>query len=176
MRLLHTRLLAALVLACTFSCAGEPTPPPAPPPLMSPASAASASGAALPVPSAPMNALLDVSPLPYQAPPFDRIHDADYQPAIEEGIARHMAEVEKIAAQTEPPTFENTVVALERSGALLTRATKVFFGVAHANTNDTLQKVEEAVAPKLAAHQDAIYLDEKLYARVKALYDHRDGL
>jgi peptidyl-dipeptidase Dcp len=143
---------------------------------MSPVPAASASGAGLPVPSASMNALLDVSPLPYQAPPFDRLHDADYQPAIEDGIARHMAEVQKIAAQTEAPTFENTIVALERSGALLTRATKVFFGVAHANTNDTLQKVEEAVAPKLAAHQDAVYLDEKLYARVKALYEHRDGL
>jgi peptidyl-dipeptidase Dcp len=123
-----------------------------------------------------MNPLFEASTLVYQAPPFDRIHDADYQPAIEEGIEQHLAEVAKIANQADPPTFENTIVAMERSGLLLTRATKVFFAITKSNTNDTLQKVEEAVAPKLAAHSDAIYLDAKLYARVKALYDHRDGL
>ena len=167
-------LLSSLLLAA--ACAGEPPPPPAPPPLLTTAATAPASATALPVPSAPMNPLFEASTLQYQAPPFDRIHDADYQPAIEEGMAQHMAEVAKIAAQADPPTFDNTIVALERSGALLTRATKVFFGVAHANMNDTLQKVEEAMAPKLAEHADAIYLDARLYARVKAVYDHRDTL
>jgi peptidyl-dipeptidase Dcp len=123
-----------------------------------------------------MNPFLEASPLLYQAPPFDRIHDTDYEPAIEEGMKRHLAEIAAIAGSADPPTFENTIVAMERSGTMLTRAAKVFFAMTSSNTNDTLQKVEHDVAPKLAAHDDAIYLDAKLYARVKAVYDHRETL
>jgi peptidyl-dipeptidase Dcp len=123
-----------------------------------------------------VNPFLEASPLLYQAPPFDRIHDADYEPAIEEGMAQHLAEIAKITAQSDPPTFENTIVAMERSGRLLDRVTNVFFGMTGANTNDTLQAIEKRVAPKLAAHSDAILLDPKLWARVKAVYDHRDAL
>ena len=123
-----------------------------------------------------MNPFLEPSSLLYQAPPFDRIHDSDYEPAIEEGMARHLAECARIASQAGPATFDNTIVAMERAGELLTRVTKVFFAMAGANTNDAIQKIEQTVAPKLAAHRDAIYLDPRLYARVKALYDHRDGL
>ena len=122
------------------------------------------------------NPLLEVSPLLYQAPPFDRIRDDDYQPAIEAGMAQHLAEIKAIANQADPPTFDNTIVAMERSGATLTRAAKVFFAMAGANTNDALQKAEQAVAPRLADHQDAIYLDPKLYERIKALHDRRDAL
>ncbi|MGH7293703.1 MAG: peptidyl-dipeptidase Dcp [Polyangiaceae bacterium] len=171
----RTCLVATLLVVATAACAGEAPPPAAPPPLLSPPATASAA-AALPIPSAPMNPFFEASTLQYQAPPFDRIHDADFQPAIEEGMAQQLAEVQKIANQTDPPTFDNTVVALEKSGRLLTRAAKVFFAITKSNTNETLQKVEEALAPKLAAHQDAIYLDARLYARVKALYDRRDGL
>src|SRR5690606_17643186 len=100
----------------------------------------------------------------------------DYQPAIEEGMRQHLAEVRAIADNPEPPTFANTFEALERSGALLTRATAVFFAMTSANTNPTLQAAEEALAPKLAEHSDAIHLDPKLFARVKAIYDQRDSL
>jgi len=124
----------------------------------------------------PSNPFYAASTLPYQAPPFDKIHDADYQPAIEAGIAQQRDEVELIANNPAAPTFDNTIVALERSGQLLTRATLVFGGVTGANTNDTLQKVQDTEAPKLAAAQDAIYLNTKLFARVKAVYDKRASL
>jgi peptidyl-dipeptidase Dcp len=118
----------------------------------------------------------DPSPLLYQAPPFDRIHDTDYEPAFEEGMARHLAEVAAIAGRAEPPTFDNTIVAMERGGALLTRVAKVFFAMTSSNTNDALQEIEQAMAPRLAAHDDAIHLDAKLYARVKAVHERRESL
>jgi peptidyl-dipeptidase Dcp len=125
---------------------------------------------------AAVNPFFNASPLQYQAPPFDKIHDSDYMPAFEEGMKQQIAEVEKIADSAAAPTFDNTIVAMEKTGALLTRVSKVFFAIAQANTNDTLQKIQSDVAPKLAAHQDAIFLNPKLYARVKALYGQRDAL
>jgi peptidyl-dipeptidase Dcp len=122
------------------------------------------------------NPFLTASPLPFQAPPFDRIKDADYQPAIEEGMKRQRAEIDAIANDPAAPTFGNTLEAMERSGALLTRVSKVFFNLTQSNTNDTLQKIETEEAPKLAAHQDAIFMDPKLFARVKTLYDTRASL
>ena len=119
------------------------------------------------------NPLFVESTLPYHAPRFDLIRNADYQPALEEGMRRQLAEIDSIAKQTRPPNFANTIVAMEKSGALLTRASKAFFGVIGANTNDTLQKVQSIVAPKLAAHNDAIYLNDQLYQRVKNIYDRR---
>jgi peptidyl-dipeptidase Dcp len=122
------------------------------------------------------NPFFTASTLPYQAPPFDKIKDSDYQPAIEEGMKQQLDEVEKIANNPEAPTFENTYVALEKSGALLNRVMMVFNGVTSANTDDTLQKVQEDEAPKLAAHQDAIHLDSKLFQRIQTVYDQRDSL
>ncbi len=122
------------------------------------------------------NPLMEPSTLPFHAPPFDRIRDADYRPAIEAGMKDQLSEVQRIASQTAPPTFDNTLVALERSGQLLNRATKAFFAVTGANTDDTLQAVLEEEAPKLAAHSDAVYLNGPLFERVKSLYDRRDGL
>jgi peptidyl-dipeptidase Dcp len=116
------------------------------------------------------------STLPYQAPPFGQIHDADYQPALEEGMRQHLAEVEAVANQPAPPTFDNTIVAMERSGALLTRVSKAFNAVTQANTDDTLQKVQEEEAPRLAAHSDAIYLNDRLFQRVKSIYGRRASL
>ncbi|OCC22847.1 dipeptidyl carboxypeptidase II [Croceicoccus estronivorus] len=117
-----------------------------------------------------------VSPLPFQAPDFAHITDADYQPAIEAGMAAQQAEIAAIAANPEPPTFGNTLAALEWSGQELNRALAAFYAVVGANTNDTLDAVEKAVSPKLAAHADEIYLNSLLFARVKALYDGRDNL
>ncbi|HEX3944378.1 MAG TPA: M3 family metallopeptidase [Rhizomicrobium sp.] len=122
------------------------------------------------------NPFAQPSPLPFQAPQFDKIKDSDYQPAIEEGMKQQLAEIDKIANNSAAPTFENTIVEMEKSGQMLNRATTTFFNIVGANTNDTLDKVQTAVAPKLAAHQDAIFLNPKLFARVKAVYDQRDKL
>jgi peptidyl-dipeptidase Dcp len=122
------------------------------------------------------NPFFSESALPFHAPPFDKIKDSDYQPAIEEGMKDHLAEIEKIANDSAPPTFANTLEAMERSGALLTRVTKVFFNLTTANTSETLQKIKSEEAPKLAAHSDSIFLNAKLFARVKALYDRREAL
>jgi peptidyl-dipeptidase Dcp len=115
------------------------------------------------------------SPLPYQAPQFDRIRDADFAPAIEEGMRRHRAEIEAIAAFPAPPSFENTIVAMERAGQMLGRAQAVFDALTSAHTNETLQAVEIDLSPRLAAHYDAIYLDERLFGRVKAVHDTLEG-
>jgi peptidyl-dipeptidase Dcp len=125
--------------------------------------------------SSAANPLFVESTLPYHAPRFDLTHNEDYQPALEEGMRQLLAEVDAIAKQTTAPTFDNTIVAMERTGALLTRASKTFFGVVGANTNDTLQKVQDAIAPKLAATNDAIYLNDQLYQRVKSIYDRREA-
>ncbi len=114
------------------------------------------------------------SPLPFHAPPFDRIKDEDYQPAIEAGMAQQLAEVRAIADNTAAATFENTLLPLEKSGALLDRATQAFHGVTGANTDPKLQAAKSALAPKLAAHYDAIYLNAKLFARVSSIYAKRD--
>jgi peptidyl-dipeptidase Dcp len=122
------------------------------------------------------NPLLQPSPLPYEAPPFDKITDADYQPAIEQGMAESLAEVRKIADNPAAPTFDNTIVAMERQGRTLNRAQAAFGQVTQANTNPTLQKVQATLGPKLAAYNDTIYLDPKLFARVKTLHDGRGAL
>jgi peptidyl-dipeptidase Dcp len=124
----------------------------------------------------PSNPFYAESTLPFQAPPFDKIKDADYEPAIDAGIAQARAENEAIANSAAAPTFENTIAAMEKAGQLLNRVTLVFFGVTQANTNDTLQKVQETVTPKLTALQDSIYLNNKLFARVQTLYDEREKL
>jgi peptidyl-dipeptidase Dcp len=124
----------------------------------------------------PTNPFYAASPLPFQAPPFDKIKDSDYQPAIEAGMAQQRAEVRAIADNPAPPTFENTIVALEKSGQLFNRVMPVFGGVTGANLSPELQKVQEIEAPKLAAHQDAIFLDTKLFQRVDAIYKQRDSL
>jgi peptidyl-dipeptidase Dcp len=122
------------------------------------------------------NPFFSASTLPFQAPPFDKIKDADYQPAIDEGMKQQLAEIEKIANNPEAPTFENTYVAMEKSGVMLNRVMSVFSAITGANTNDALQKVQETEAPKLAAHHDAIYLDSKLFQRVETIYNQRDTL
>jgi peptidyl-dipeptidase Dcp len=116
------------------------------------------------------------STLPFQAPPFDKIKDADYQPAMEAGMAQQLKEVQAIANNPAPPTFENTFVAMEKSGQLLQRVQTAFFAVTGANTNPELQKVRAIEAPKLAAHHDAIYLDPKLFQRVSTIYNERQTL
>ncbi|HEV7272349.1 peptidyl-dipeptidase Dcp [Pseudoxanthomonas sp.] len=161
--MLRTLLLSSAIAVALSACGDRPA-------------AESAMPATTATPAESANPLLTASTLPFQAPPFDRIKDADYQPAIEEGMRQHLAEVRRIADNAEPATFANTFEALERSGALLTRASSVFFAMAGAHTNPALQAAEEALAPKLAEHSDSIHLDPKLFARVKSVYDQRDTL
>ncbi|MBB5878613.1 peptidyl-dipeptidase Dcp [Xanthomonas sp. 3498] len=159
-------VLAAAISLALAACSGkESTPVPA-----APAAPAAAQ------PAAAANPLLTPSTLPFQAPPFDKIKDSDYLPAFEEGMKQHLAEIRKIADNPEPATFANTLEAMERSGETLTRVSRIFFGLVQADTNDARQKIQEEIAPKLAAHQDEISLDPKLFARIKSLYDQRDTL
>jgi peptidyl-dipeptidase Dcp len=122
------------------------------------------------------NPLLADSPLPFHYPRFDKIRNEDFSPAIEEAMAQHTRKVEAIAANPDKPTFDNTIVALERSGATLERVMRIFNSLAAANTNPELQAVERKTAPALAAHSDAVLLDARLFARVDALYAARDKL
>ena len=122
---------------------------------------------------APSNPFHAPSALPFQAPPFDKIRDEDYLPAIEAGMAQQLAEIQAIAEDPAAPTFENTFIPLEKSGRLLERAQAAFNGVSDANTNPVLQQAKTALAPQLAAHRDAIYLNPKLFARVLAVYEGR---
>jgi peptidyl-dipeptidase Dcp len=126
--------------------------------------------------AAQANPFATPSALPLQAPPFNRIKDSDYQPAFEQGMKEQLAEIKAIANSKAAPTFANTIVAMEKSGRMLDRVSEAFSGVVQANTNDQLDKVQAAEAPRLAAHQDAIYLNPSLFARVKAIYDGRDRL
>ena len=124
----------------------------------------------------PSNPFASASTLPYQAPPFDKIEDTHYLPAIEAGMAQQRAEIDLIANNPAPATFENTLVAMEQSGRLLTRVLTVFGAVTGANTNPTLQDIKTQVAPRLAAHADAINLNEALFKRVSAIYNQRATL
>lgn len=127
-------------------------------------------------PAEEQNPFDTISELPYRLPPFDRIENAHYRPAFERGMSDQRAEVEAIATDPEPPTFENTVVALERSGQLLQRVAAVFFNQASSDSDDEIQAIQAEVSPKLAAHSDAIHLDGRLFARIDALLASADDL
>jgi len=122
------------------------------------------------------NPLLTESSLPFRYPPFDRIKTEHFAPAFEQGMAEHRKEIAAIAGNPEAPSFENTIVAMERAGSLLSRTSRLFFGLNGSNTSPQMQKLQREMAPKLAAHSDAITLDPVLFARVSALYDKRDPL
>jgi peptidyl-dipeptidase Dcp len=124
----------------------------------------------------PSNPFYAPSTLPFQAPPFDKIKDSDYQPAFDAGMAQQLKEIEAIADNPAAPTFDNTFVALEKSGQLLTRVAAAFNDVSQANLDDALEKVRDFEAPKLAAHKDAIFLNPKLFQRVAAIYNQRLSL
>ena len=116
------------------------------------------------------------STLPYQLPPFDQIDESHFLPAFERGMSEQLDEVDAIANQSASPTFENTLVPLERSGVLLNRVASTFFNLAGADTNDALNEIRTDVAPKLAAHTDQILLNGALFNRVRTLQDQRDSL
>ncbi|MBF0859898.1 M3 family metallopeptidase [Gluconobacter sp. LMG 31484] len=126
--------------------------------------------------AASTNPFFSASTLPYQAPRFDQITDSDYAPAFERGMVEHLREIKAIANNRAAPTFDNTIAAMERAGQTLNRVQMTFYGVYQANTDDTLDKVQSQEAPRLTAHEDEVYLNAKLFARVKSLYDRREKL
>ena len=160
----RTLVLAAAISLALAACSGKESP------------AVSEKAPVAQTPDASANPLLSASSLPFQAPPFDRIQDSDYLPAFEEGMKQHLAEIRTIADNPEAPTFANTFEAMERSGQTLGRVSRIFFGLVQADTSPERQKIQEEIAPRLAAHQDEISLDPKLFARIKTIYDQRDAL
>jgi len=157
-------LAGALALA---ACAQAP---------VQPSATAAAPAAATPEAPTVSNPFFAPSTLPYQFPDFEKIGNADFAPAFEKGMAEQTAEIAAIAGNPEPASFENTLVAMERSGQTLSRVSNVFFYLTGSNTNPELQKLQADLAPKLSAHRDSITLNAALFARVKALYDRRATL
>lgn len=113
---------------------------------------------------------------PFQTPPFGEINIEHYLPAFEEGIKLQKDEVEAIISNTEKPTFQNTIEAMEKSGKLLTKVSGVFYNLNSANTNDEMQKIAKTVAPMLSKHNDDINLNEQLFEKVKSVYYEKDKL
>ena len=124
----------------------------------------------------PANPFFAESPLPLHYPQFDKIKDSDFAPAFDAGMAEQLKEIDAIANNPAEPTFENTIVALEKTGQVLDRATSVFFNLLGTDKNDARDKLETEYAPKFSAHSDAISLNPKLFARIKKLYDARATL
>lgn len=122
------------------------------------------------------NPFMKASTLPFQAPDFTKIKDSDFEPALLEGIKEQLDEIDKIANNMEEPTFENTLVELEKSGQLLTRVDYVFEMLSGANTDSLLQNLQEKIAPKMAAQHDAIFLNPKLFGRIKQIYQKKNEL
>src|SRR4051794_8597205 len=122
------------------------------------------------------NPLLSAWNAPFGVPPLDRIEPAHFHAAFEQSLAEHSAEIATIAADATGPSFENTVVALERSGKLLARVGNVFYVLAGAHTSEAIQAIERDLAPTLSRHWNEIHLNEKLFARLDALYASRASL
>ncbi len=126
--------------------------------------------------STEQNPFYTESSLYMKYPEFDKIKNKHYTPAFEKGMADHMAEIDAIAERADSPTLENTIIAMEKSGALLDRVATVFFALTSANTNDEMEKIRSEMAPKLSAHSDQILLNGILFHRVKTIYEQRDQL
>ena len=170
----HCKTAAAGTLLALLTACSPEEPAPQPEAMNTAESAAESPPAA--DAEAGDNPFFSESPFDLGFPPFDRIENAHYQPAFERGMAEHIAEVEAIAGQDAEADFENTIVALELSGQLLSRVSSVFFALNSAHTNDEIQALQQQLAPELAAHYDAILLNRDLFARISTLHENRDSL
>ena len=157
--------LALAIATAVAGCASTPSTP-----------AATDDKTAMPAERTQDNPFFAQSPLPLKYPQFDKIKDSHFGEAFDRGMADQLKEVDAIAGSSEAPTFENTIVALEKSGQVLNRAVTVFFSLSGASTNGTPEKIQADYAAKLSAHSDAISLNPKLFARIKALHDNRQSL
>jgi peptidyl-dipeptidase Dcp len=163
-------LLSSMVLGLLASCSSETPEPDTVAATTDPAAQEAA------VSASDQNPFLTASELPLQFPRFDLVRNEHYLPAFEQGMQEQLAEIADITNQTAEPSFANTLVPLETSGQLLNRVLTVFFALSSAHTNDAIQELEVEISPRLSAHRDSILLDEKLFARVKAVYDMRASL
>jgi peptidyl-dipeptidase Dcp len=127
-------------------------------------------------PTKHINPFAEPSTLPLEAPPFDKISDDDYLPAFTQGMKEQLAEIYAIANNPLSPTFDNTIVAMEKSGRMLERVSETFFAIVQANTNTKLDEIQKTIAPLLAEHHDTIYLNAALFTRIKTIYDQRSTL
>ncbi len=127
-------------------------------------------------PEIAVNPFFEESPFELAYPPFDAIDESHYMPAFQRGMQEQTAEIDAITSDTDAPTFENTIIELERSGHLLDRVSRVFFSMSSAHTNDDIQALQQELAPQLSAHQDSILLNRDLFTRVSGLYEQRDSL
>ncbi len=164
-------LFAGLILVAAIACKNDKSDKPQEPSGSEAATAAAASASAN-----PDNPFFKPYGTPFNVPPFDRIKTEHFLPAIEEGIRREQAEVDAVVNDRKKPTFENTIAALDHTGIFLTEVNSVFSSLQGALTNKDLQAAARQTAPMLAAHRDNISLNEKLFARVKAVYDKRATL
>ena len=123
-----------------------------------------------------MNPFLTEYSTPYQIPPFEKIQFSHYEPAFEEGMKQHLAEIEAIASNSEIPTFENTIVELERSGKTLDKVSAVFFNLLGSNTSDEMDALAMKISPTLSSHRDSILLNKDLFSRIKSVYEQKDSL
>ncbi|WP_376690313.1 M3 family metallopeptidase [Wenzhouxiangella sp. EGI_FJ10409] len=176
LNLLTLVVAASLLAACSEQAPPPPEPPEAPEAAEAEAPEATESEAASESQAAEENPLLADNDLPYGMPPFDRIESEHFMPAFETAMEEHMAEIEEIAGSEEDPTFENTILALERSGQTLQYIGRVFSNMTGTVTDDTLQETQRKMAPKFSAHSDAINLNADLFARIEAVYEMRDEL
>ena len=156
---MRTLIAASLLVACA-----------------SPQKPAEKPAAEQPPAAAAQNPLLEESPLPLHYPQFDKIKDSDYLPAFDAAMAEELKETQGIAHDPAPPTFDNTLVALEKSGQTMRRVQRIFFSLSSANTDPQMQKIEAQMAPRLSAHRDQILLDPALFSRVDAVYQKRHDL
>src|SRR5690554_1226614 len=122
------------------------------------------------------NPFVTESTLPYNAPDFSKIKNEHFRPAILEGMRQQEEAIKAIVENEEAPTFENTILALEQSNALLSRASRVFYALSSAHSNDEIKNLQEELAPKLSEHSDAIYLNDELFERIKELHGKIDEL
>ncbi len=163
--LMHRPLACALALAIAVSLSGAA--------IAQTAAPAATSHATMPAQDTPFSA---ESPLPLHYPQFDKIKDSDFAPAFDRGMADELKDIDAIANNAEPATFDNTIVAMEKSGKSLGRARTVFGNLVSADTNPARDKLDAEYSPKFSAHGDAIALNPKLFARIKSLYDRRQSL
>ena len=119
------------------------------------------------------NPLFEASSLPMEAPDFNAIEEEHFMPAFEKGMDEQLVEIERIASNEDDPTFENTILEMEKSGILLSRVSRIFYNLTSANTNDKIQQIQSEMAPKLAAHSDDILLNNDLFKRVETIYENR---
>ncbi|WP_226661427.1 M3 family metallopeptidase [Microbulbifer aggregans] len=164
-------LLAVAIVAIT-ACSEAPKPDSAKSELAPEVENAQVAGD-LTAPAAQNNPLLERSSLQYQAPDFSQINDGHFEPAFEQGMTEHLSEIQAIVNNPEPASFNNTIVAMEKAGSLLTRVSRVFFNLVGTDSNEARRALQSKLAPKLAAHSDSIYLNADLFARVEALYKQR---